>query len=368
MKKQYEDTDLDISLKKLNADLLWKTKQKQELKNRIITDIEKLESQERNKNPILSTSIKKVSLIRKITYSGIALIILLSLFIGSAFISPAMAEVVSKIPFLNSIINKKPVGTIINEELSERGYKFSGLTIDYTKKEITITVEGNEQYYKNVKDEIENIMNDILHSKKYDAYKIKVERYEEYVDVPYSEEDKKQIEEQEKQIKKDMVLSRAFDKANVFEKYNFLQLGVDSSNKTVEIDIPDTETNTDEIKKEVSKIAQTITNEQYTVKIKKIDMDKRDRDKRWMTISDSITDELIGKKAYKVTLTGYSINPQPRIDIWTSLTSSDSGSREHGEQIEKVLKEYLNSKEMQKMIKNDSYKINVYSKDKKKIN
>ena len=363
MKKQYEDTDFDSSFKKLNADLMWKTKQKQELKKQIITDIEKLESQERNKNPLLSTRIKKVSMIRKLTYSGITLVILFSLFIGSAFISPAMAEVVSKIPFLNSIINKKPIGAMINEVLKEKGYNYSGTTIEYTKKKITITVEGNEQYYKSVKGEIEGIVKDVLQSNNYDAYKVKIEKY---VDVPYSEEEKKHIEELEKQHKKDMVLSRALDKV-VFEKYHILQYGV-NPNKTIELDILDTETNTDEIKKEVSKIAQTITNEQYTVKIKKIDMDKRDRDKRWMTISDSITDELIGKKAYKVTLTGYSIHPEPRIDIWTSLTSSDSSSREHGEQIEKVLKEYLNSKEMQKMVKNDSYKIYVYSKDKKIIN
>ncbi|MDP9739123.1 UNVERIFIED_ORG: hypothetical protein QFZ59_000953 [Bacillus sp. B2I3] len=362
MKKQYEDTDLDISLKKLNADLLWKTKQKQELKKRIISDIEKLESQERNKNPILSTSIKKVSLIRKITYSGIALIILLSLFIGSAFISPAMAEVVSKIPFLNSIINKRPVGTIINEELSERGYKFSGPNINYPNKTITITVEGSNQYYKSVKGEIEGIVKDILQSNNYDAYKVKIEKY---VDVPYSEEEKKHIKELEKQHKKDMVLSRALDK--VFEKYHILQYGV-NPNKTIEIALPDTETNTDEIKKEINNILQKTTKEKYSVKINKVDMDKRDRDKRWMTILDSITDELIGKRDYKVTLTGYSINPEPRIDIWTSLNSSDPDSKEHGGNIEKILKEYLNSKEMQPLVKNDLYKINVYSKDKKKIN
>ena len=40
-------------------------------------------------------------------------------------------------------------------------------------------------------------------------------------------------------------------------------------------------------------------------------------------ILDSITDELIGKKDYKVKLTGYSINPEPRIDLWTSLKSSN---------------------------------------------
>lgn len=362
MKKQYEDTDLDSSLKKLNSDLMWKSKQKQDLKKRIITDIEKLESKEKNKNPFLSTRIKKVSLIRKLAYSSIASIILFGLFISSAFVSPVMAEVVSKIPFLSSIINTKSIGTIIDEELSKRGYKVRGPIINYPNKMITITVDGSNQYYKSVKGEIEGIVKDVLQSNNYDAYKVKIEKN---VDVPYSEEEKKHIEELEKQHKKDMVLWKPLDK--VLEKYHILQYGV-NPNKTIELAIPDTETNTDEIKKEVSKIAQTITNEQYTVKINKIDMDKRDQDKRWMTILDYITDELIGKKEYKVTLTGYSINPKPRISIQTSLNSSDPNSKKHGNNIEKVLKEYLNSKEMQPLVKNDSYKINVYSKDKKKIN
>ncbi|MDF1996611.1 DUF4030 domain-containing protein [Peribacillus frigoritolerans] len=363
MKKQYDDTDLDSSLKKLNIDLMWKTKQKQELKKRIITDIEKLESQKRNKNPLLSTRIKKVSLIRKLTYSGIALIIVLGLFIGSTFVSPAMAEMVSKIPFLNSFINEKSVGTIINEELTEKGYKFSGPSITYHNKTITITVEGSNQYYKSVKGEIEGIVKEILLSNNFDAYKVKIEKY---VDVPYSEEEKKHIEDLEKQIKKDRELSMALDK--VYKKYNILQLTKEPLKNTVVIDIAETETRSDEMKKEVNNILQKTKKEKYLVKINNIDMEKADQDKRWRTILDSITDELIGKKDYKVTLTGYSINPEPRIDISTSLTSSDSGSREHGEQMEKVLKEYLNSEEMQKMVKNDSYKINVYSKDKKKIN
>ncbi|MDM5296369.1 DUF4030 domain-containing protein [Peribacillus simplex] len=365
MKKQFEDTDFDASLKKLNSNLMWKTKHKQDLKNRIITDIEKLDFQEKNKNPILSTRIKKVSLIRKLAYSSIALIILFGLFISSAFVSPAMAEVVSKIPFLSSIINKKSISDILSEELKE--YNIDGSSITFTTKEIYITVGGTEQYYKSVKDEIEGIVKDILQSQNYDAYKIKVDRYKDMgVDVP-----KKQIEELEKWKKKDKEILKALEYVN--KKYNPLQLSVvsgsDFSKRTVEIEIPDTESkSTEAIKKEVTKIIQTTTREQLPVKIKKIDMDKRDRDKRWMTISNSITEELIGKKDYKVTLTGYSINPEPRIDIWTSLTSSNSSSRKHGEQIEKVLKEYLNSKEMQPLVKNDSYKINVYSKDKKKIN
>lgn len=141
MKKQYEDTDFDSSLKKLNSDLMWKTKQKQELKNRILTDIENLESQERNKHPILLTRIKKGSVIRKLAYSSIALVILFSLFIGLAS-SPAMAKVASHIPI---------IGTFFNDA-SDEGLKIAGkkgLTqiVDQFSRDNGITLTMNEIFY-----------------------------------------------------------------------------------------------------------------------------------------------------------------------------------------------------------------------------
>ncbi|MFD3449873.1 hypothetical protein ACFDTO_35440 [Microbacteriaceae bacterium 4G12] len=100
MKKQFLDTDFDSPLKNLNSNMMWRTKQKKELKNRILADIEKLESQGVNKSNIISIGSKKGRLVKNLAYSCIAFTILFSLFIGSAFISPAMAEVISKLPFL----------------------------------------------------------------------------------------------------------------------------------------------------------------------------------------------------------------------------------------------------------------------------
>ena len=59
MIKQYEDTEFDNSLKDLESDFMWKKKQKQDLKTQILTDIEKLESNKRNKNSIIFTTRKR---------------------------------------------------------------------------------------------------------------------------------------------------------------------------------------------------------------------------------------------------------------------------------------------------------------------
>ncbi|MGE8022566.1 DUF4030 domain-containing protein [Peribacillus frigoritolerans] len=355
MKKQYEDTDLDISLKKLNADLLWKTKQKQELKKRIISDIEKLESQERNKHPIILTRIKKVSLIRKLAYSSIALIILFGLFISSAFVSPAMAKVASKIPYLGQIFeNKNNIVLLISEELRAKGYKKTGVGVSFPKKEIEIAIQGSEKYFNDVKSDVDDITKDILKSKGYDAYTVKVSRYTERVDVPHSEEDKKQLE---------ILLS--LDKAS--EKYKLLGIGI-LAQKIVEVEIPDTEKRTDEIEQYVQNIIQLKTNDQYTVKFKKVNMKKREQEGRWSDILDTVSEDLLGKKDYNVRMVGYSVHPEPEIQMFITLSRSDENAKAFAQQLEKIIDDFLQSEQMKSRVKNDPYHITIFDKDDKIIN
>ncbi|MGM1035918.1 MAG: DUF4030 domain-containing protein [Bacillota bacterium] len=355
MRKQYEDTDFDSSLKKLNSDLMWKTKQKQELKNRILTDIENLESQERNKHPILLTRIKKVSLIRKLAYSSIALIILFGLFISSAFVSPAMAKVASKIPYLGQIFeNKNNIVLLISEELRAKGYKKTGVGVSFPKKEIEIAIQGSEKYFDDVKSDVDDITKDILKSKGYDAYTVKVSRYTERVDVPHSEEDKKQLE---------ILLS--LDKAS--EKYKLLGIGI-LAQKIVEVEISDTEKRTDEIEQYVQNIIQLKTNDQYTVKFKKVNMKKREQEGRWSGILDTVSEDLLGKKDYNVRMVGYSVHPEPEIQMFITLSRSDENAKAFAQQLEKIIDDFLQSEQMKSRVKNDPYHITIFDKDDKIIN
>jgi hypothetical protein len=103
MKRHYTDIDFDNSLEDMEPHFLWETRQKQVLKNRILTDIDMLEIEAQNMTTIESSRNLKVSLSRKLVYSAIAFTLLFSLLIGSTFISPAMAEVMSRLPFLGSL-------------------------------------------------------------------------------------------------------------------------------------------------------------------------------------------------------------------------------------------------------------------------
>jgi hypothetical protein len=97
MKKRCSDTNIDDSLKELDSHLIWKKKHL--VKNRILTEIDNLPCAE-----IKFT--KRGSIKRKLVYPGILAILLLGLISSSAFYSPALAEVISKVPFLSGFDNR----------------------------------------------------------------------------------------------------------------------------------------------------------------------------------------------------------------------------------------------------------------------
>jgi Protein of unknown function (DUF4030) len=309
---------------------------------------------------------KQRNLGKKFIYFSSTAVLLFSLIIGSAFVSPAMAKVVSKIPYLGQIFESKSVVMIISDELHENGYKFVGAGVSYPEKEITIGIKGSEKHFDNVKGDIENIAKDILKSRDYDAYTVKVTRYREHVDVPHSEEDKKQMEEQEKRNKMDNEILLALDKAR--EKYNLLGTGIDSLKKIVEVEIPDTEKRTDEIESYVQNIIQLKTNDQFTIKFKKVNMKKREQDRRWMEILHVVSEDLLGKKDYKVRMVGYSVHPEPEIQMFITLSSSNKNTKAFAQQLEKIIDDFLQSEKMKSRVKNDPYHITIYSKEDKIIN
>lgn len=103
MKKHQQDIELDDPLKDLESHKMWNKQQKQQLKNRILMDLENLESNDRKRNSILLTNSKKVGLARKLAYSSLALIVLLGFTIGTAYVSPAFANTLKSIPIFSSI-------------------------------------------------------------------------------------------------------------------------------------------------------------------------------------------------------------------------------------------------------------------------
>src|SRR4051794_22593937 len=91
MNQQFENTEFNHSLKDLDSHFMWRKKRKQDLKSRILRNIEDLESHESIKNPIAVTKHKRVK--RFVVPLVASALVVLSAGVGAA-----------RIPSFNNLI------------------------------------------------------------------------------------------------------------------------------------------------------------------------------------------------------------------------------------------------------------------------
>lgn len=361
MKKQVEETTFDSSLKKLNADILWNKMRNQELKKSILTDIEESQLPDGNKDPMLVTRVNNTSLSRKLVYSCAALIVLFALFVGSAFISPAMAEIVSKIPYLNKVFQSEPVTSIIFEKLEEKGYKVNG--VGSNAHHIKIRINGSEQYFQDVREDVKETAEKILKSRGYDAYTIKVTKDVEKKIPPVSEREQA-LEESLAAIYKEL---RTLQFQVLSHGYSYPS--PNSKKVIIHFDVPNTEKRIEEIKDISNKSLMKNNLDSYSIKINTIDLEQKEKEAKWHRIFPAIYEGLSAKKEYKVTGFAFSFHPEPlQIIIKTSINKSDKDAAEKVHLIERTIIEFLQSQEIKSKIEGEPYELIIRSKDKRRLN
>ncbi len=305
---------------------------------------------------------KKKGWVKKWFYVSSAAVLLIGLLVGSALVSPAMANVVAKIPYLGSIFDfKGDVVKEISDELREKGYPVNGLGVSYPEKVIRIGIEGDEDYYNNVKTEVKKVAIDLLKSRDYNAYSVKVNRYEA-PKLPQKDKETQQRSEEFQLI--DSGVREELAKRNI----EVLRLGHFAKPERIQIDVPNTENRMDEIKQVVSDVLSANHIPSIPVKIKKINMEKEEQDRRWREILQIVSDDLLGKKEYKVRMVGYSVHPEPELQAFITLSSKDGNAKDFARELEGVIEKSLKSDQMKEKIKGDDYHITIYSQDDKIIN
>lgn len=302
---------------------------------------------------------KRWSFAKKASYSTVAAAVLFFLFIGSAFVSPTMAEVASKLPFLSQIFESKPIFQIVAEEL-QKEYEVDAIGMSYNpKKEFTVAVTGSEDYYDRVNEEIEERVEDILASRGYDAFAINVYHQEPpHTNTPEQEHDEQMTRELLTTVQEGL---KGYD----FEITSFGG-SYTEERKTLSLEIPSTETRTSEIEDIVNSLLTEKGMDKVEISFNKIQMEKREQEGRWQPIITTIGEGLIGRKEFKVKGIGYSNHPSP-MTVFVTLTvpASDKEAKELAAETEKTVNEFIQSDEAKGAVQNDPYKIVIYSKDKK---
>ncbi|MED4796075.1 DUF4030 domain-containing protein [Priestia megaterium] len=361
MKKRFNSFMDDSSLEKLNEELVWKSNRKQKHKQRLLEAIDQLERSESAKPEKYIFPMKQNRPLRNVVYCGIALVILSGAFVSSAFVSPAMAQVAAKIPYLGQLFKQEPVSDVLYKELEKKGYKIDSLGQTYYggKKQIEISVTGSEKYFKSVKGDIHKIVKNRLEARQYDSYKVKITRYDpsqyEYEPDP----------RQEKYDKIDQEIDNELKKHN----YHVLSatIGGFDQDVKVELKVPDTENHIEEMKQIINDVLAKNKEEKTPIKVYKINLKKREQEGRWGNIINDVGEDLVGKEKYHVETVGYSVHPEPQVFIYTSLSHSEK-NKQFANELEETINKFLQTQDMKANIKGDSYKIIIYDNGEKKLN
>ena len=304
---------------------------------------------------------KRSSIGKKIVYVCSAAVAAFALFIGLAFLSPAVAKVAAKVPFLNMIFESRPISEVIAETLTEKGYPLDGVGAQYTPKKVfSVGLRGSKEYVDKVRPDVKKLVKDLLLARDFDAYEVKVYSSEGKVTEPTPEE-----------IKADKEFEKVVGIVNeVLKKYGYTEgipIGFQAVNQTVDFSLPNTESKIDEIKQQVQSKLNAKSLGSFTLKVNVYNAKKKERERRWSPIISTIAEGTFGAKKYKVTGVGYTNKSAEYMTIMlkTSVSSSDSDYEEVVGDIKNTLQEFLTSKKTREIIKDDAYKVIITSKDKK---
>ncbi|PLS17455.1 hypothetical protein CVD28_12970 [Bacillus sp. M6-12] len=284
------------------------------------------------------------------------------LLVGSVFVSPAMAEFASSIPYLSSLFKSKPLYEEVQEALDQENYEYGSLGMSISDKEISVRFEESEDYYKEVKPAVEDLITNILKARNNDAYKVRVFYDPDAGKLQELPNKSNEIEEQEKDFNRVTELT-----GEVLKEYGHPIEGIGVREGKIYIDyIPSTEKRIDEMKSDITNKLKQEGFTGYKIKLYLYNPEHVEREGRILPLFHTITEGLTAKAEYKVSGVGYT-NKRERfyMVVRTTVSSKDSNRKEVVERIEQAIIDFLQTEEAQKVIQDDIYEIEIESKDKK---
>lgn len=312
-----------------------------------------LEAQTEKEWKSFRSGIKKQSSVgKKAAIAAVSVAAACTIFVGSAFVSPAMAQIAAKIPYLNQFFESKPLIEEISEALNEKGYDWDGLGVTSNPSEVRVMILGSDEYFQEVKKPVENTIEKILKSRNFDAYDIFVEKA---FLVPERTPEEIQASEEFEKIS-EMVRSILDSKGYPYEHGSI-------DGHIVEITLPNTENGAEDIKEQVKAGLQKLNLEKWSVQIDTYDVKARKREELFLPVLRIVSDGLTAKKQFHVKHVGYTNKTAFTLTITLNVNENDSSAEKALADIEKELQEFMNNEQTKSMVKNEPYSIEILSKD-----
>ncbi|MCP1143459.1 DUF4030 domain-containing protein [Lysinibacillus endophyticus] len=308
------------------------------------------------------TFVKRMTLAATITFAMVALLI------ASTYVSPAMAKVVSNIPYISEFINKQERTIALNDTvynvMNKHNYQLLDLQIN--GKKISITLIGTDQEIQVIKNEVVSNVDTALQEKNLGHFSIDVKAGEV---TPWPEDDPETVQmEKASEALHDEIMALLDE--NHFEPAFPIEARVNNVQNFIYVAVPNTESKERmEQLKELLKTASSKYGDDFKMRITQIDMKAREQELRWGGNIHAIGSALMENKDFNVTGFSYSFHPYPlMIKLKTSIKSTDPNVDELVERIENEITQFLKNDERTKDIRNDPYDLIIMSKDKKRLN
>lgn len=311
--------------------------------------------------------------VNKITLSGMALALLFLSIIGASYISPVMAKVAAKIPYISQFVKneeyKNDIYDLIGKVSYENDYNLRDCDVNIAKRSISYAIEDSSADVKEKKETIIKTLNAALEEKNFGTFKIQVKRYVEKGD---KFDPRELTAEEEKYVQQSQELEKIVIeelKKNHYVTAFPVEVRINKREHFMYVAVPKTETRMEELKG----LLRSISNDygEFKMKITRIDMKARDQELRWgrYNIVSNIGNALIANKELKVRTYSYSFHPYPlQLTIKIKIKSTDPNAASIADKIENEIKDYLQFDKSTKAVRNDPYILTVLSIDGEKIN
>lgn len=290
---------------------------------------------------------------KKLIYVGSAAAILLLLF-SSAFISPAMAQIMVKIPFLQSIFISNSIDGLIMEELISEGYSVlkvqTNSEVDH--KEIIVTLLGGQTYYADVKTEVESIAKSSLKELESDSYKVKLHfQKDNFKQTP--------LEAWKKFVAVEADISKEIEQKG----FGNIDIGMKGELEGIHLQVPKNEKNIPELEKVIHSVLEKHQLENLPVSLMEINTKEHRQIEKWSTVIDVLREELVVRSEYGVYRVQYDYEHESVIKVYTSLNNEDESNKLSKNEIEDVITDYLHSKEVQSVLQGEKYTLLLFDEN-----
>jgi len=153
--------------------------------------------------------------------------------------------------------------------------------------------------------------------------------------------------------------------SDISDKYVVLSVGTASKSKDVKVEVEDTE-DADKVKADIKRQLKENGLSAYKVNVRERNVKQVEKENRWLDIESKVLANLQENKDYKnVTYkkTDVTLKQPVTIAIVTPINKSDDGAQEYSKKIKREINTSLQTKDIKKQSKGDSYKVVIYDQD-----